>query len=232
MASVTIPYTNDFEVGASDFTTDGGTWTVVDDGSGSNNVYQHSAVGVGNTNNLAAVQTSDLAGDTDFTLSTQFTVTDWVGGSSPSFGLISLATIYTDTTPDSYLLTDVAKDGSLRIGYYNTAGAFTTSASQAGTALALDTLYTLTLDASYQISGDLDLSFTITGGSLNETLSTTIADANVLSGDLFGYRVRQNSTTTVEFDNFSATAVPEPSAYALISGLLGLGFIITRRRRR
>jgi hypothetical protein len=49
----------------------------------------------------------------------------------------------------------------------------------------------------------------------------------------FGFRANQGSATGLvdfRYDNFSVSLVPEPSAYALLSGLLALSWVMVRRR--
>lgn len=76
---------------------------------------------------------------------------------------------------------------------------------------------TATIVAGSSITQD---NVAMTGGGFNGT-------------DFFAALSTRNNTGSVAqgWDNFSAVAVPEPSAYALIAGFLALGSIMVRRRR-
>ncbi len=72
-------------------------------------------------------------------------------------------------------------------------------------------------------------------GTKDITLSGTISNSAIY-GDadaFFGYDIRDTSTNTgiTHVDNFTASVIPEPSAYALLTGGLALGMIGFRRRR-
>lgn len=74
------------------------------------------------------------------------------------------------------------------------------------------------------VSVTTDITGTISGVTWNDgdTLWIHWQDTSAVSGE---------STYGMGIDNVSLTAVPEPSAFALISGLLALGSIMLRRRR-
>lgn len=69
------------------------------------------------------------------------------------------------------------------------------------------------------------------GDSQNTDFFTTIAtDVSVTGSSLTGTIDKSASNGQFGAFIFEVTPVPEPSAYALLSGLLALGFVVTRRR--
>lgn len=84
------------------------------------------------------------------------------------------------------------------------------------------------------MTGSLTLALTAFNGTNTQTITlvSPIASASAFTGNFFGYRERSNTAgagMTVQLDNFSIAAVPEPGSVAL----LGLGIVgaIARRRR-
>jgi hypothetical protein len=118
-----------------------------------------------------------------------------------------------------------------------------TIGTQSGANLAIDLTdtYTLSLAGNYDGSGDLTLLFTATDdttsatASLSETVSASIM-SSYYSGNNFGIMDRLDASGTgspvqseqVLQDNFSLTAVPEPSVGCLL--LAGLGALRVARR--
>ncbi|MCD8482353.1 MAG: PEP-CTERM sorting domain-containing protein [Verrucomicrobia bacterium] len=57
---------------------------------------------------------------------------------------------------------------------------------------------------------------------------------NVAIGQTITFQIAiydSNATRTIDFDNITVTAIPEPTTYAAIFGLLVLGFALVRRTR-
>jgi hypothetical protein len=97
------------------------------------------------------------------------------------------------------------------------------------------TYYTLNLDvlntgSAISFTGSvLTTTGTLLGsfGTYTETTPVSVSNTTV------GFRMGVNSSETVRMDNFSVTAVPEPSTYALLGGASVLGLaLLTRRQRR
>lgn len=107
-----------------------------------------------------------------------------------------------------------------------------------GVTFANDTNYSLYVIANGSASSVTAGANTIAAGTMDIYLNGSLIDDGVavtssLSADAF--RIYSVSGTGVEIDNVSlwdsAQPVPEPSAYALLAGLLGLGYVMVRRRR-
>ena len=67
------------------------------------------------------------------------------------------------------------------------------------------------------------------GSALSVGASTTLPTGTVTA---FGYFVTMAGGTTVRVDDFSVSVIPEPSSFAALAGLAGLGMAASRRRRR
>jgi len=110
---------------------------------------------------------------------------------------------------------------------------------------------TPTLGANLYVYARIDLDNAGSAGSFqvgykygSDPIEHTIQNgtANVgASLSLDGYRIVQQTTDgfndwatgdTVSIDNFTLSAVPEPSTFAIIAGLFACGVIALRRRRR
>lgn len=79
----------------------------------------------------------------------------------------------------------------------------------------------IVLDKSDPVTGLMDTyTSTALGGQSGSTLDIVISWAGTPSG-----------SEAIAFDNITINAVPEPSTYAAIFGLLGLGFVLYRRRK-
>jgi hypothetical protein len=86
-------------------------------------------------------------------------------------------------------------------------------------------VYTLTLAGTYGVGGlTLDYTVTSTGG---DNVNLVVTDPTPLTGQHFG--IETFNGQTVEFDNFSLAAIPEPSA--MLTSALGLLGVFLRRRR-
>jgi hypothetical protein len=81
-----------------------------------------------------------------------------------------------------------------------------------------------TASSAYNFSYDLSSASVILGQS---TVYFRLIDLDTIAEN--GGTVA--STGTDRVDNFTVTAIPEPSTYAMVAGLAGLGFAILRRRR-
>lgn len=80
----------------------------------------------------------------------------------------------------------------------------------------------LLVPGSAGVSGELN--FTVAGSSLSGIDFIGIVGVNSLSGS-------GTATTAPSIGTFTYTAVPEPGAYALLAGMLGLTCVMVRRRR-
>jgi hypothetical protein len=71
----------------------------------------------------------------------------------------------------------------------------------------------------------------VEGTSINTTLGTVASD---LTGTVqsIGLYTQTTGNFGLFIDNYTVTAVPEPSTYAMLAGLLALGVVMLRRRLR
>ncbi|NOY42371.1 MAG: PEP-CTERM sorting domain-containing protein [Planctomycetes bacterium] len=95
---------------------------------------------------------------------------------------------------------------------------------------ALNTTYTVTLRATPN-GGQLDLTLSVFDAAGTTLLGSTSGTSTVVhTGNYFGYRANGGATTIVgALDDFSVTAIPEPSSLALVA--LGLIGMVSQRKR-
>jgi hypothetical protein len=105
-----------------------------------------------------------------------------------------------------------------------------------GTGLAANTVYHLDFSITYDATSQLVFNASITDGltTLNQA-TYTLASIPVVGGtsfDTIAFNPNVSSTAGWKIDNLnvSATAVPEPSTYALIAGMVMLAGVAFRRR--
>jgi hypothetical protein len=108
------------------------------------------------------------------------------------------------------------------------------------------TIYRITFNANKAINNDLaqnDLTFSlgtyttdITIGSTTDTYTFDVdADAEEIDGLALGVGIKAAAMTTGATNQYviydlHLVAIPEPGCYALVASLLGLGFVVARRR--
>jgi hypothetical protein len=95
--------------------------------------------------------------------------------------------------------------------------------------------YSFTVEGSFNGAGDLNLDFTVSDGTNSQLVTgTVLAGDPALAGDFFGLSgdnaISGGIDTTFDFDSYSVTVVPEPSAFALLAGCLAFGWMTFRRR--
>lgn len=250
LAAATIPYTNDFSgTGANTAFTSEATdaeWAL--SGGAYRNTYSNSVI----TPSTASVSIANLSGG-DFVLESQFTIQQFgtANGNGATIGFGALASSATfSTTSNSYYLVDFKIEGSSGVGGLrilaqgDSATGFTTTAGTAddnassGLAVTAGTTYTLRLAGTYN-AGALNMTFGLfnAAGTAQIGTSATATDLTPLTGTNFGFRNRigiGGGVSIIDFDNFSLTtaAIPEPSAFALLGGLVALGLTTAKRRRR
>lgn len=232
--TVTAPYTNDFTSSAADFTTSGsGSWSLVDTNSDTNSdAYQFTTSDTSSTGfSMLTIAGSPGANFNDFSVSTTFTVTDAPGSGQTYWGM---AVLGDSETPSDYILVDYRSDsGNFRI--INVGGDGTGTAvneSAFGGSFELDKAYTLTVTGSY-VGSMLTLTADFDDGSPVQSITASAFDASAnYTGSAMGLRVRSGSGggTTVDYDSFAVTAIPEPGAYAFLGGICMLSLVILRRR--
>ena len=233
-ATVSLPFTDEFTGPTTSFTPGatspiGGAWTITGGKYQSTNTPQNTSA--------ALIQATNFVAGQNFTLSSTFTVTDL--SSTLSVGFAALGTgANLQTTGVSYYLADIATDGTLRIGLFNATTFTNTAPFFAGAAgigtLAASDIVTMTLNGTYTGSSlVMTLSASKNGGSVASASTGTINTP--LSGNFFGLRNRNGATAgngddmVVQFENFSMTQVPEPSAL-LLGGLSAIGLGLRRKR--
>ncbi len=232
-AAITAPYANDFSASASAFAaTSSSEWTL---GLG---VYQNTVPN--NATSTATLEFSNLGGANlnDFLIATTFTITNSTS-SVNSLGFLALGESPDATdTSKKYYLADVFADGRLRLQQMGFPNPLLNIESPGVPALAANVPYLLELDGAYNQVGDLLLSLSLTGNSVNRTISFPIPAADVLAGNYFGYRNRAtggnaNDNLTLQFDSVNVTAIPEPTAIGFVVTSLITGFALgTYWRRR
>lgn len=155
------------------------------------------------------------------------------GSNSTAFSLgAGIPTAENDTINFSYRLNVNARTGGVT---FTRSGANVTLTSTTGSATlsaSLQTVYTMSINATYDGLGAATFQISVSDGT--STYTGTYNDSSALAANAFGYRVVRASgdgPLSVFYDDFSLqTSVPEPSAALLLFG--AAGFSALRRNRR
>lgn len=115
-------------------------------------------------------------------------------------------------------------------------------------AVGLDTAFTVSLIANPQDAGGTSFDFDKNGVSgtlnpqefsviVNDTLVGTYGFLNAVDNNIGASWMATGTganqvVPTLQIDDYTMTAVPEPGTYALIFGAFGMGIVLLRRRRR
>ena len=132
-----------------------------------------------------------------------------------------------------------ATEYRVSLNYHNGTVSFlrnnvTLATTNSGTlpSLATDNNVRVTLSGVYSSATQAQITYTLSDGT--NTFTGVYNDNSALSGEYFGFRVAKNSgsgsTIAAVLDNFTLTAVPEPSSLALFAAMGALA--IGRRSRR
>lgn len=190
---------------------------------------------------VSGFKVEDRASGTDFTVTTEFSVSEMtIGGASWNFqiGLNFLATSPTEGATEDYYRLFVYRDNETAQvelqRFVNGSGSTVDSKSAAFGYLApTGGVYTLSVTGTYLPGGSLKLDYSVASDSKG-TVSDTYTDASPLDGEYFGVRTRSRvfsggtNKIGTTFHSFTVDYVPEPAAL----GLLGLGSLLCLRRRR
>ncbi len=244
-AAIVAPYSNNFSTSVADFSpTLSGQWSLVA------GKYQNQIIAdliPENNSSSSMLQFSNLGGSPltakDFSINTEFTITNSVGDFN-SLGYAILASNADATTnATSFYLADVfvgggATNSQLRFAEIGATPTLATTTFNLNKILLQNIAYLLQVEGKYAVNGDLNLKLELSGDSDYDFYQIPpIPASNVLTGNYFGYRDRTGTLTsalTVEYDNLTITAIPEPSSIGFVAGSLLGGYALGSywRRRR
>lgn len=187
------------------------------------------------------LQFSDLGGSPltakSFSLSTVFKVTETLGDFN-TLGFAFLANNADATTnANKFYLADVyvgglTMDAQLRFDEIGPAPTMATTMFNLNKVLMKNIDYLLKLEGKYAPNGDLNLKLELTGDNDYDFLQLpAIPMSNVLAGNYFGFRDRTGTLSgvkTVEYDNLSIVAIPEPASFAFVAVSLIGGYALGR----
>jgi len=232
-ALVSVPYSQNFDGyavdGPTDFTESSTSAFTIIDYSGSK-AYLARLVST-NGSHSGSVQVAGSGGQ-NFSVASDITRYSETNLGTATAMTISLAAAGTATTFGS-------TEYRVSLNYHNGTVTFlrngaTTTTTNSGTlpSLATDNTVRLTLSGIYSTATQAQITYTLTDGT--NTFTGVYNDSAELNGEYFGFRVAKNSgsgsTVAAVLDNFTLTAVPEPSALALFA--TAALFAIGRRSRR
>ncbi len=154
------------------------------------------------------------------------------GTSSPNFEGMTGYVVYSNPASSSYTMRARDKAGEQ---FMHSGTPITTleghTASGLG-ALTAGVTYTGVLNISRTGADAVTFSHTLTGPSFDGSISIDIEEDAFVSFNTFGIAMLggDGRLTGIELD--SVTIIPEPSTYALLFGVLGMAWVLIRRRRR
>jgi hypothetical protein len=100
-------------------------------------------------------------------------------------------------------------------------------------AFAPNTTYNGTYSFTRTAQDHLTMSVAFTGGALSGYSFTRVDEApSTFAFDIIAFQMSSNTADGFTLSAVNVSAIPEPSAFAALAGLGGLGFAAIRRRRR
>lgn len=227
-SAATLPYVEDFDDGTEILienlpTTDPATtWQIT--GGPIDFSYSLSIPTEATPRSASATNTFEGLGDNalqDFEMETDFTVTGSVG----TFLFSGFMVLGSEDNPnfDGYLVEFRFETGEMRIREID--GGANTLVNEDKSPLTVGQTYNASVVGEYGSEGvggadSIKLTYTISGGDLVTPYQVigTDTDGALQEGTHFGLRNRyQNTGITIEYDDFSLVAVPEPASVALLA---------------